>query len=155
MAVGSLPDVTYNGESQQQKPVVKDGDKALAEGVDYELTYSGNATDAGTVTVTVTGKGNYAGSVDVTYLIAPAPLTVTTPSASGVYNAKPPDRRRHHLRLRQRRVRALRDHRLPDRGRHERQHLRHRLGGGRRHRQAGELRGLRIHRQADRHRVRR
>ena len=89
MTVGSLPDVTYNGESQQQKPVVKDGEKVLAEGVDYELTYSGNATDAGTVTVTVTGKGNYAGSVDVTYLIAPAPLTVTTPSVSGVYNAKP------------------------------------------------------------------
>ena len=89
MTVGSLPDVTYNGESQQQKPVVKDGEKVLAEGVDYELTYSGNATDAGTVTVTVTGKGNYAGSVDVTYLIAPAPLTVTTPSASGVYNGRP------------------------------------------------------------------
>ena len=88
MAVGSLPDVTYNGESQQQKPVVKDGEKVLAEGVDYELTYSGNTTDAGTVTVTVTGKGNYAGSVDVAYLIAPAPLTVTTPSASGVYNGK-------------------------------------------------------------------
>ena len=89
MTVGSLPDVTYNGESQQQKPVVKDGEKVLAEGVDYELTYSGNTTDAGTVTVTVTGKGNYAGSVDVTYLIAPAPLTVTTPSASGVYNGRP------------------------------------------------------------------
>lgn len=89
MTVGSLPDVTYNGESQQQKPVVKDGEKVLAEGVDYELTYSGNTTDAGTVTVTVTGKGNYAGSIDVTYLIAPAPLTVTTPSASGVYNGKP------------------------------------------------------------------
>ena len=89
MTVSSLPDVIYNGESQQQKPVVKDGEKVLAEGVDYELTYSGNTTDAGTVTVTVTGKGNYAGSVDVTYLIAPAPLTVTTPSASGVYNGKP------------------------------------------------------------------
>ena len=89
MAVGSLPDVIYNGESQQQKPVVKDGEKVLAEGVDYELTYSGNTTDAGTVTVTVTGKGNYAGSVERAYRIAPAPLTVTTPSASGVYNAKP------------------------------------------------------------------
>ena len=88
MAVGSLPDVTYNGESQQQKPVVKDGEKALAEGVDYELTYSGNTTDAGTVTVTVTGQGNYAGSVERAYRITPAPLTVTTPSASGVYNGK-------------------------------------------------------------------
>ena len=89
MTVSSLPDVIYNGESQQQKPVVKDGEKVLAEGVDYELTYSGNTTDAGTVTVTVTGKGNYAGSVDVTYRIAPAPLAVTTLSASGVYNGKP------------------------------------------------------------------
>ena len=88
MAVGGLPDVTYNGESQQQKPVVKDGEKVLAEGVDYELTYSGNTTDAGTVTVTVTGQGDYAGSVERAYRITPAPLTVTTPSASGVYNGK-------------------------------------------------------------------
>ena len=86
MTVGSLPDVTYNGESQQQKPVVKDGEKALTEGVDYELTYSGNTTDAGTVTVTVTGQGNYAGSVERAYRITPAPLTVSTLSASRVYN---------------------------------------------------------------------
>ena len=86
MTVGSLPDVTYNGESQQQKPVVKDGEKVLTEGVDYELTYSENTTDAGTVTATVIGKGNYAGSVDVEYRITPAPLAVATPSASGVYN---------------------------------------------------------------------
>ncbi len=89
MTVESLPDVTYNGESQQQKPVVKDGEKVLAEGVDYELTYSENTTDAGMVTVTVTGQGNYAGSVDVAYRIVPAPLTVSTPSASGVYDGKP------------------------------------------------------------------
>ena len=86
MTVGSLPNVTYNGESQQQKPVVKDGDKVLAEYVDYELTYSENTTDAGMVTVTVTGQGNYAGSVDVVYQIAPAPLTVATESASKVYD---------------------------------------------------------------------
>ena len=86
MTVDSLSDVTYNGESQQQTPVVKDGEKELVEGVDYELTYSENTIDAGSVTVTVVGKGNYAGSVDVAYRIAPAALTVTTPSASGVYN---------------------------------------------------------------------
>ncbi len=89
MTVDSLPDVTYNGESQQQKPVVKDGEKVLVEGVDYELTYSENTTDAGAVTATVAGKGNYAGSVDVAYQITPAPLTVSTPSASGVYNGEP------------------------------------------------------------------
>ena len=89
MTIDSLPDVTYNGESQQQKPVVKDGDKVLTEGIDYELTYSENTTDAGMVTVTVTGQGNYAGSVERAYRITPAPLTVATPSASGVYNGKP------------------------------------------------------------------
>ena len=89
MTVQAPADVVYSGKAQQQKPVVKDGDKALAEGVDYELTYSGNATDAGTVTVTVTGKGDYAGSVDVAYQITPAPLTVVTESANKVYDGKP------------------------------------------------------------------
>ncbi len=89
MTVQAPADVVYSGKAQQQKPVVKDGDKVLVEGVDYELTYSGNVTDAGTVTVTVTGKGDYAGSVDVAYQIAPAPLTVATESANKVYDGKP------------------------------------------------------------------
>ena len=88
MTVGTLPDVVYNGAEQAQKPVVKDGDTELVEGVDYDLTYSEDLTNAGTVTVTVTGKGNYAGSVDVTYQITPAALTVSTPSASKVYDGE-------------------------------------------------------------------
>ena len=88
MAVGDLPDVVYNGAEQAQKPSVMDGETELVEGVDYELTYSDDLTNAGTVTVTVTGKGNYAGSVDVTYRITPATLTVTTPSASKVYDGE-------------------------------------------------------------------
>ena len=88
MTVGTLPDVVYNGAEQAQKPSVMDGDKTLVEGVDYDLTYSEDLTNAGTVTVTVTGKGNYAGSVDVTYQITPATLTVSTPSASKVYDGE-------------------------------------------------------------------
>ena len=88
MAVGALPDVVYNGAEQAQKPTVKDGDAELVEGVDYDLTYSEDLTNAGTVTVTVTGKGNYDGSVDVTYQITPATLTVSTPSASKVYDGE-------------------------------------------------------------------
>ena len=88
MTVGKLPDVVYNGSEQAQKPTVKDGDTELVEGVDYDLTYSEDLTNAGTVTVTVTGKGNYAGSVDVTYQITPATLTVATPSASKVYDGE-------------------------------------------------------------------
>ena len=88
MTVGTLPDVVYNGSEQAQKPSVMDGDTELVEGVDYDLTYSEDLTNAGTVTVTVTGKGNYAGSVDVTYQITPATLTVSTPSASKVYDGE-------------------------------------------------------------------
>ena len=88
MTVGTLPDVVYNGAEQAQKPSVKDGETELVEGVDYDLTYSDDLTNAGTVTVTVTGKGNYAGSVDVTYQITPATLTVSTPSASKAYDGE-------------------------------------------------------------------
>ena len=86
MNVGKLENVTYNGHEQAQKPEVKDGNTTLVEGKDYDLSYSSSVTDAGAVTVTVTGKGNYAGSVDRTYQILPAPLKVTTPTTSKVYD---------------------------------------------------------------------
>lgn len=88
ITVGALPDVVYSGTEQAQKPEVKDGDTALVEGTDYDLDFSEDKTNVGTVTVVVTGKGNYAGEVTHTYQIVPAKLTVTTPSASKVYNGK-------------------------------------------------------------------
>lgn len=88
ITVGALPDVVYSGTEQAQKPEVKDGDTALVEGTDYDLDFSEDKTNVGTVTVVVTGKGNYTGEVTRTYQIVPAKLTVTTPSASKVYNGK-------------------------------------------------------------------
>ena len=88
ITVGALPNVVYSGTEQAQKPEVKDGDTALVEGTDYDLDFSEDKTNVGTVTVVVTGKGNYAGEVTRTYQIVPAKLTVTTPSASKVYNGK-------------------------------------------------------------------
>ena len=79
-------DVVYNGESQQQKPIVKDGDKVLEEGRDYTLTYSEDTTNAGTVTVTITGNGNYGSKFEVTYKITPASLKITTNSAEKTYD---------------------------------------------------------------------
>ena len=79
-------DVVYSGESQQQKPEVKDGDKVLEEGKDYTLTYSEDTTNAGTVTVTITGKGNYGSKFEVTYKITRAPLKITTNSAEKTYD---------------------------------------------------------------------
>ena len=88
-SVEGLNDVTYNGLAQQQEPTVKDGDKTLTKDKDYTLSFTEDVTNVGTVRVTVTGKGNYAGGVDVAYQILPAKLIVTTPSDSTVYNGKP------------------------------------------------------------------
>lgn len=88
LEVGKLSDVVYSGVDQAQKPEVKDGDKALKEGTDYKVSFSKDVKNVGTVTVTVTGKGNYTGTVERTYQITPATLTATTPSKSEVYNGK-------------------------------------------------------------------
>ena len=54
---------TYTGSEQKPTVTVKLGDTPLTES-DYTVTYSGNCTDAGTYTVTVTGKGNYSGTAN-------------------------------------------------------------------------------------------
>ena len=78
----------YDGEEHRNKPTVTDTktDKVLVEGTDYELSYSKDVTNAGTVTVTVTGIGNYEGSFEVTYEITKRNVTLTSGSASKVYD---------------------------------------------------------------------
>ena len=58
----------YTGSALQPKPVVKDGDKTLVEGTDYTVAYTNN-TNPGTATVTITGKGNYQGTVTTQFAI--------------------------------------------------------------------------------------
>ena len=80
----------YDGEKHKNKPTVTDTktDKVLVEGTDYELSYSKDVTNAGTVTVTVTGKGNYEGSFEVTYEITKRNVTLTSADASKTYDGK-------------------------------------------------------------------
>ena len=90
VTVGDLGNLVYNGLSQVQKPAVTDkGGNALAEDTDYTLSYSADTTNVGTVTVTVTGIGNYTGTVTRTYEITKAPYTVETFSAIKVYDGHP------------------------------------------------------------------
>ena len=82
-------DVTYNGETQEQKPVVKDKNgNVLTEGKDYTLSYS-PAVDAGTVIVTIEGIGNYQGKTNVTYEIFKRNVTLTSQSQTKVYDTTP------------------------------------------------------------------
>ena len=78
----------YNGEEHRNKPTVTDTKtgKALVEDMDYTLAYSDNVTDAGTVTVTIKGIGNYSGTTTTNYQITKRDVTLTSGSASRVYN---------------------------------------------------------------------
>ena len=83
-------DTTYNGTSQQQKPVVKDGKNVLVEGTDYTLTYPENTTDANAnVEVTITGIGNYAGTRTTSYAINKKAVTLTSADGSKTYDGQP------------------------------------------------------------------
>ena len=91
ITVGTLDDVVYNGKKQKQEPAVttKDGKTTLVKETDYTLSYSEDTKNVGEVTVTVTGKGNYSGKVQIKYHITKAPLTVTTEGATRAYNGQP------------------------------------------------------------------
>ena len=56
---------TYNGQSQKPEVTVKLDGKELTTN-DYDVQFSGDTTNAGTVTVTVTGKGSYSGKANQT-----------------------------------------------------------------------------------------
>ena len=81
-------DVTYDGTEHKWTPVVKDADgKELVEGTDYDVTYdTSDFVNSGTITVIITGKGNFTGTITKTYRIVPAALRVVTASASKTYN---------------------------------------------------------------------
>ena len=53
---------TYNGQSQKPTVTVKLGGKTLNAETDYDVDFGGDSINAGTYTVTVTGKGNYSGT---------------------------------------------------------------------------------------------
>ena len=58
----------YDGKAKKPGVTVKLNGKTLKNGTDYTASYSNN-TKVGTAKVTITGKGNYTGSVSKTYSI--------------------------------------------------------------------------------------
>ena len=89
MEVTGPADTKYNGDEQKLKPVVKDQGKVLTENVDYKLSYTGDTTNAGTVKITIKGKGNYNGSTEVSYEITKRNVTLTSATDSKVYDKTP------------------------------------------------------------------
>ena len=81
----TIADFTYDGT--EKTPVLKYGETTLLKDTDYELlTTEGDtasATNAGTYTIHVSGKGNYTGeNIPLTWKINKAPLNVTAEAKS-------------------------------------------------------------------------
>lgn len=80
--------LTYNGSAQTPTITVKVGETTLVEGTDYTVIMPYDITNVGTKTITITGIGNYRGTVAKTYEILKATATfMYPPLKSGlVYN---------------------------------------------------------------------
>ena len=81
-----LESCPYTGQEIVPGVSVYDGDQALTEGTDYEVTCFDNV-NAGTAEVLVEGIGNYTGLVTKTFTITKATQTLTTSISSSVITA--------------------------------------------------------------------
>ena len=86
--VNSPKDSVYDGKEHKWIPTVTDkADKKLEAGTDYTVEYStSDFTNVGTIEVTITGIGNYSGTVKRSYKVTPKEYTVTTDSATKTYS---------------------------------------------------------------------
>ena len=80
----------YDGTAKTPAVTVKDGETVLVEDTDYELAFTNNV-NAGTATVTATGKGNYSGTASTTFAINKAALTVTADDKTVTYGDAAPE----------------------------------------------------------------
>lgn len=84
-------DVQYNGQEQKWVPSVFDrNNHKLVAGADYTVSYSQDVRNVGVVTVTITGVGNYVGTVERAYNITPAPAVIRVNDSSKAYGEADP-----------------------------------------------------------------
>lgn len=69
LKINKIAAVEYDGTSKKPQPVIKYGKATLTKGTDYSLYYRNNR-EMGTATITITGKGDYFGTRNVTFTIS-------------------------------------------------------------------------------------
>ena len=88
--VGSISDQTYTGSAITPAPVLSkilngSSKYTLVKDTDYTLSYSNNK-NAGTATITATGKGNFTGTKNVTFKIVAKSIAIPMQSGTLTYN---------------------------------------------------------------------
>ena len=77
-SVSGLKAKTWTGKVQTQSPVVELGGKTLKSGTDYTVTYNNNK-NVGLAALTITGQGDYAGTITKTFKINPKGTSLKKP----------------------------------------------------------------------------
>lgn len=80
--VDGVQDATYQGQPITYDITVSDGSYTLVEGKDYTVVYANN-TNAGTAAVTISGKGNYKGSIGKEFTIGKLSIEAGTLNIAG------------------------------------------------------------------------
>ena len=90
ITVSDPSDSKYDGKEHREVLTVQDTktDKKLVADKDYSVTYSDDLVNAGTVTITIEGIGNYTGSFTKTYEITKRSVTLTSATASKTYDGQ-------------------------------------------------------------------
>jgi LPXTG-motif cell wall-anchored protein len=70
-------ELEHTGSALTPTVTIKLGDVTLVKDTDYQVSYTNN-TEVGTATITITFKGNYAGTTTKTFTITAAPVEPTT-----------------------------------------------------------------------------
>lgn len=78
----------YTSKDITPEPIVKDGSRVLIKDKHYELKYENNK-NAGTATITITGKRAYKGEIKLTFIIKPYTPTIVLNNKTANYNRNP------------------------------------------------------------------
>ena len=76
--VQGLQDVMYTGQAETPTITLKLGSTTLNAGEDFDVELSGDNVNPGTVTVAITGKGAYTGTIETSFTILPGDLSSAT-----------------------------------------------------------------------------
>ena len=88
ITIAAIPDQTYTGSAIEPEVTVTDGETPLTLGTDYTVSYSANI-NVGTATATITGIGDYSGTVEKEFAITKATLTITAKNKTIAYGDEP------------------------------------------------------------------
>ncbi|MBR2834981.1 MAG: hypothetical protein IKE43_04635 [Coriobacteriales bacterium] len=78
VTIASVADKTYTGSAIKPSPKLTYNGTTLVKGTDYTVSYSPDTVNAGTVTITFTGKGHYSGTQTSTFSIVRADISSAT-----------------------------------------------------------------------------